>query len=98
MKMRIAYIVPAMLLILALVGCTPTAEPTPEPIPTTPPQPTADTPLPIRPAPAETPAPQPGTSPLPEPGLSPISPLPGPPMPAAAAAVAYLADELVITP
>jgi hypothetical protein len=102
MRMRTAYVVPALLLTLALVGCALTAEPVPEPIPTTPseptPEPIADTPPPARPAPTETPAPQTGTSPLPEPGLSPISPLPGPPMPAASAAVAYLADELGITP
>ena len=98
MTLRTAYLVSALLLILALVGCAPTAEPTPAPIPTTPPQPTADTPPPTRPAPTETPAPQPGTSPVPEPGMSPISPLPSPPAPAAAAAVAYLANELGITP
>ena len=98
MRLRTAYVVPGLLLILALVGCTPIAELTPEPIPTTPPQPTADAPPPTRPAPAETPARQPGTSPLPEPRTSPISPLPSPPAPAAAAAVAHLADELGITP
>ena len=90
MRMRTAYVVPALLLILALMSCATTAEPTPEPF--------ADTPPPARPAPTETPAPQTGTSPLPEPGMSPISPLPRPPMPAASAAVAYLADELGITP
>jgi hypothetical protein len=89
MEMRTAYVVPALLLILALVGCAPTTEPTPEPIPTSPP--------PTWPAPTKTPAPQPDTSPLPEPGTSPISPLPSPPTPAAAAG-AYLASELGITP
>ena len=102
MKMRSLHFVFALLLIIALMGCTPTAEPTPEPIPITPPEPpsepSADTPPPTRPATTETPAPQPGTSPLPKPGMSPISPLPRPPMPAASAAVAYLADELGITP
>jgi hypothetical protein len=102
MKMRTTCVVPALLLILALMGCALTAEPVPEPIPITrsepTPEPIADTPPPTRPAPTETPMPQPGTSPLPEPGMSPISPLPGPPMPAASAAVAYLADELGITP
>ena len=102
MKMRSLYFVFALLLIIALVGCAPTAEPTSEPIPTTPseptPEPTVDTPPPTRPAPTETPAPQPGTSPLPKPGMSPISPLPRPPMSAASAAVAHLANELGITP
>ncbi len=93
--MKTRYMALVLLLALVLVACEPRPHPSPEAVPGTPAHPTPEN----GGGPGTPAQPAPGESPLPEPGVSPLSPWPTPPADsAAAAAVAYLAVELDVSP